>query len=563
MTLFHLNKLEIERKRISASLCVVGGGIAGLLLARRVAQSGRRVIVLESGTLSFDAAIHELNEVEDPLGRYSRSLDGRYRGLGGTSSRWGGRMIPISDHEAAARPHVGQEAWPVDPQSLYVHRETAEKLFGVEAGSYNDDVLDVIDRRQYLPRNDPDLVARWAKCPSFKNCNIATLLEGEIRTHENIEIWLGATVCDFELDRERGRLVSVSACDFGGRKLTVQADEFVIAAGTIESTRLLLLIDAAADQQAFSRCKVLGRYFQDHLKSEVATIGRADPVLTNHLFGYRFLNATRRDLHLELSEKAQREDRVASAFAYVSMNLADSPLAEVKKIAHSVQRGQVDIGEVWRLAGSFGLVAKSAWWRYARHQLFVPPDIGLRLLVCAEQLPDWNNRIRLSHERDRLGMQKAQLEWRPTEPDERTFRSAISRIGDYWVRAGFDRLCPLEWSAASRDRQIPVTDNAEACAHPSGTARMGTDPAESVVGPDLRCHAIPNLSVASAAVFPTAGSANPTFTIMMLALSLADSLLCRTTSRREAFSLAKATEEPLSVIGHAAGQDLLPKGQPL
>jgi len=563
MTLYHLNKLEIEHKRISAPLCVVGGGIAGLLLARQVAQSGRRVIVLESGTLSFDADIHELNEVEDPLGRYSRSLDGRYRGLGGTSSRWGGRMIPISSHEAAARSYIGQAAWPVDPQTFDDYREAAEKLFEVQPGSYDDDVLDVIDRQSYLPRNDPDLVARWAKCPSFKNCNIATILEGEIRTRENIEIWLGATVCDFELDRERGKLVSVSARDFGGRRLAVQADEFVIAAGTIESTRLLLLIDAISDQQAFSRCRVLGRYFQDHLKSEVATIGRRDPILTNRLFGYRFLNATRRDLHLELSEEAQREDRVASAFAYVSMDLADSPLADVKNITQSVQRGQIDLGEVWRVARRFGLVAKSAWWRYVHQQLFVPHDIGLRLLVCAEQLPHWSNRIRLSHERDRLGMQKAQLEWKPTEMDERTFRSAVSRIAAYWARAGFDYLCPLEWSPASRDTQTLITDCAEACAHPSGSTRMGTDPANSVVGPDLRCHAIPNVSVASASVFPTAGSANPTFTIMMLALSLADSLLHRAPSRHREFFPAVAMEESLSTIGNVAGQDLLPKSQPL
>ena len=68
-----------------------------------------------------------------------------------------------------------------------------------------------------------------------------------------------------------------------------------------------------------------------------------------------------------------------------------------------------------------------------------------------------------------------------------------------------------------------VADQAKDCAHPSGTTRMGTNAAESVVGPDLRCHSIPNVAIASASVFPTAGSANPTFTLMKLALSLGDS----------------------------------------
>ncbi len=78
---------------------------------------------------------------------------------------------------------------------------------------------------------------------------------------------------------------------------------------------------------------------------------------------------------------------------------------------------------------------------------------------------------------------------------------------------------------SAADASSPIIDQAEACAHPSGSTRMGTDPAESVVGPDLRCHAIPNVAVASASVFPAAGSANPTFTIMKLALWLADAYL--------------------------------------
>ena len=56
---------------------------------------------------------------------------------------------------------------------------------------------------------------------------------------------------------------------------------------------------------------------------------------------------------------------------------------------------------------------------------------------------------------------------------------------------------------------------------------MGLDPAESVVGPDLRTHHVQNLSVASASVFPTAGSANPTYTIIQLALRAADAITKR------------------------------------
>jgi choline dehydrogenase-like flavoprotein len=55
-----------------------------------------------------------------------------------------------------------------------------------------------------------------------------------------------------------------------------------------------------------------------------------------------------------------------------------------------------------------------------------------------------------------------------------------------------------------------------------GTARMHADPAFGVVNADCRVHGLSNLYVASSAVFPTAGAANPTLTIVALALRLAD-----------------------------------------
>lgn len=534
MTINNLRESAEFAKTIAAPICIVGGGIAGLLLARRIASGGGRVVVVESGVDAFDETIHALNEIDDPAGRYSRALTGRYRGLGGTSSRWGGRMIPMNGHDTGERMHVSQPAWPFPTAQLDSYHREIEEIFGVGPGSHESIAGEGDGAAGAFLSSEATLTPRWAKCPSFKHCNVATLLRDELKGMRNVDIWLGATVCEFELDRDAGRLSAVVARDFSGKRLAVRADRFIFAAGTIETTRLLLLLDAASQGRAFGRCEALGRYFQDHLKAEVATIDRRDPVATNRLFAYRFVNSTRRDLHLELSHKPQREDAVGSAFVYVAMDIAQSPLASLKRIAHGLQRRQVDLRDLGALLASPGLIARAGYWRSMRNQLFVPADVDFRLLICVEQLPQRSNRISLSPACDALGVARARLEWAPTQMDEKTFRSALAALESYWRETGFDRLCPLRWMPVASDAAGSIIEQAEACAHPSGSTRMGMNPVESVVGPDLFCHDVPNVAVVSASVFPTAGSANPTFTIMKLAMWMADACLQPARGRRPA-----------------------------
>ena len=513
--------VDVSNLPRSAAYCVVGGGIAGLLLATKLARGRNSVIVLESGGLDFEADIHDLNIVDDPLSRYSRELTGRYRGLGGSSSRWGGRMIPISPHDQGRREYLSLPAWPVDLETLDRYEHELEDLFRIGHDSFDDIEKTRPGVSGILASDTEDLLARWAKCPSFARCNLVNTLGEELRSNPYVTVILHATVTDFQVDREKRRLRSLTAKSLGGNVITVSADEFALAAGAIESTRLLLLLDAGCDHKAFAGTDALGMHFQDHLKAEVAVVDRQRARLTNHLLGYRFISGARRDLHLELSPDAQAEEGVGSGFVYVSMDIADSGLGMIKSVAQSLQRGRVEVPQLRSALGNFGLLSTAAYWRLRFGQLYVPPEIDFRMMVCVEQLPDRNNRISLSQKTDPFGMRKARIEWTPREADERTFQSTINHLARYWQRSGYGELCPLIWNK-SVTSGAPIIERAEACAHPSGTTRMGTDPSTSVVSPDLRCHAIPNLAVASSSTFPTAGSANPTLTIMKLALRLAD-----------------------------------------
>lgn len=509
----------------TAEFCIIGGGMAGLFIARRLAEAGRNVLVLESGKRGYEPQTHNLNEIVDVQGRYTRALDGRFRGLGGSSSRWGGRLVPIYPEDAGERPHLNLAAWPLPHAQLQKYQAEIEGIFGVTHVAYGQEAVKSCGLDEAFHADDPDFSPRLAKWIQFRRCNIANLWSAELERLKGLDIWLGATVTSFALDRQNGTLREVEARSLDGKRIKVTAERFVIAAGTIETTRLLLWLDRQSDGHAFSRSAVLGRYFQDHLKAEVATIERRKLAQGNRLFGYHYTNGTRRSLHIDFTPGAQRETGAPSAFAYAAMDLSTSKLAHAKTIARGLQRGKVDVRELASLAVELPLVARSLYWRFVRKQVFIPADVRLGLQIAIEQTPHRDNRITLASEADALGMPKAAVNWRPQMADEVAFRAVARRLKTYWSRAGLDEDFPLDWRVAEAAGGMEFTDIAEAYAHPSGSARMGTDPAESVVGPDLVCHDIPNVSVASAAAFPTSGSANPTLTILELALHHADRLL--------------------------------------
>ncbi|KKB11765.1 hypothetical protein VE25_11380 [Devosia geojensis] len=538
MAVFDLLSHAEAPTSLQASVCVIGAGMAGLTAARRLARSGQRVIVLESGGRAFDQLVHELNRLEDVSGRYTRAMTGHYRGLGGSSTRWGGRMLPISIGETRNRvPELPE--WPFAIEDLQRYHGEIENMFGIDGGSYDEAALADLDKDAIVPRNDPDFTARMAKWPKLRNCNLAHVLGAELRAASNVEIWLHATVCDFEPDSESGRLSSVIARNSVGRELTVRADRFVLAAGTIEATRLLLWIKAKTGDNAFARAPALGRYLQDHINVRVARVSRRDTVFSNRFCAYRFHKGTRRSLHLELTPAVQGRERVAGAFAYFTMDFADTALDSIKTAARSLQTGDFGIGHASGIARQLPSMARLAWWHYARHQLFLSPEVPIHLEICAEQVPDERNMITLSAQRDALGLPRARVAWRPMKADERTLRAAARRLAGYWSRHELDRRMPLDWIAPCRDPDGSIAEVAVDYAHPSGTARMGTDATSSIVDPDLVCHDIPNLSVMSAAVFPSAGSANPTFTLLALALRHAD-YLSRAEARRPATSVRPA-----------------------
>jgi len=134
-----------------------------------------------------------------------------------------------------------------------------------------------------------------------------------------------------------------------------------------------------------------------------------------------------------------------------------------------------------------------------------------------EQAPNPASRVVLTRALDQLGCRRLDLRWQISAVDVRTAERWNTLLHEAFDRLGIPFASQLDddgaWLARLRGAR-----------HHIGTTRMHVEPERGVVNPHGRVHGVDNLYVAGSSVFPTSGAANPTFTIVALALRLADHL---------------------------------------
>ncbi|MFP8873630.1 MAG: GMC family oxidoreductase [Myxococcota bacterium] len=134
------------------------------------------------------------------------------------------------------------------------------------------------------------------------------------------------------------------------------------------------------------------------------------------------------------------------------------------------------------------------------------------MVAICEDLPERHNRVTLDSDlKDSNGIPAPKIHYRLSENSQRMLDHAVARGKEVLEAAG----------ARETSAQAPLPF---AGWHLMGTARMGTDPAQSVVNEWGRSHDVRNLFIADGSLFVTAGAVNPTNTIQALSLWIADQM---------------------------------------
>jgi glucose dehydrogenase len=523
----------------SADIVVIGAGIVGALAARRLAQQGASVLILEAGPRLERARVvaafrnspikgnwmapyppspwapHPIYVPQDngylkQAGPYPYPAE-YIRAVGGTTWHWAAqawRLVP-NDVRIKSLYGVGVD-WPLSYEELDPWYQEAEELLGV-AGADNtgsprqhpfpmEPVAEPWSMRRFRERLAPaypvvaNTVARNSRgydsrpaCVGNNSCQPICPVNAQYLGINAVEaaeaagakVVPNAVVYRIEHDT-KGRIAAVRYYAPDKSEHRVTGTTFILAANGIESPKLLLLSASDTYPNGLANSSgMVGRHLMDHPSTSLTFYADEELWLG-------------RGPQSPSSINTLRDGAFRSQHAPYRLDFTN--ISQVLSVTNDLIKEGVYGAEFER----------QLRWRAAR-------QVNVKNVL--EVLPNPDNRITLSAEKDAMGIPKPEAHY---AIDDYTRRAAEASKADFARIAELMGGTGLRYSA---DGQFANNQ------HITGTMSMGNDPKTSVVDGFGRTHDHENLFVCSTGVMPTAATMNSTLTGVALALRTAEHIL--------------------------------------
>lgn len=520
-----------------ADVCIVGSGVSGALVAVKLATERHDVLILETGTeQDRGAVVQRMNEgrgsIYDQRKPPSRStgedpfIDGLAYVVGGSTWHWVGTCMRLLENDFQMRSRYGVAVdWPFGYDALAPFYERAERELGVAGNTTSApgrrtgfplpafprslvdqavakvcDELGITIRATPQARNSQPYGGR-AQCCSSSTCAPVCPVQAKydatahlaIAREKGVRILSESTASRVVVGPD-GRVTMVKFRTPDRQEHQVTARIFVLACNAFQIPRLLMLSRTdALPAGVGNKSGQVGKNLMDHAIT-VATGLAPEPVFpgrgprqTSHIadYGLKDFRRERAGFNIEISNKQ----------------------AYPRRLARSLIR-----------KGVYGDELASKVKRKTQHLI--------RVKALLDVLPSSTNRVELDPGNpDRYGDPSARHVFDVGEYTRDGANFAKTVLEGILERIGCDDVGSGGWDGRGM--------------HISGTTVMGTDPATTVVDPNLRSHDHPNLYVAGSATFPTIGVCNPTLTVAALAIRLGDHLAARLAAEAPAPSLER------------------------
>jgi choline dehydrogenase-like flavoprotein len=497
---------------VETDVAVIGSGMGGGSLAYALRDSGVDVLIVEQGDFlpierenwSFDA-VHTQGRYKNSAAWHDAAtgtdfVPGNYHYVGGSTKLYGATLPRFRECDFGEIEHVDgiSPAWPIGYADLEPFYGQAEHMFWVHSNKGEDPtdpwrtsdypypgiphegamarLVESAKKQGLHPFSAPVAVDYRPSgscvlsytCDSF-NCmrdakgdaDVAAVRPALNAASGNVRLLTNAAVLRLDTDAT-GRRVTSAQIEHNGRRITLRANKFVIACGAVNTAALLLRSASPTHPRGLANTSdQVGRNYMAHVTTFFLAI---DP--------------------------RRKNEAVYQKTIGINDWYSAGPT------------NRYPLGNVQGLGKLRGPQAKMGQPRVPLPILDAITEYTLDLFIQSEDLPLADNRVFLSAS-DQICIARR-------ETNVSAHRDLIKRMKKVVRRAGFPVVLT---------RSLGV----EATSHQCGTARMGDDPATSVVDADLRAHDVENLWIADSSVFPSSAAVNPAITVAALALRLGQS----------------------------------------
>ena len=497
---------------LDTDIAIIGSGMGGGTLAYALRDAGAKVLLVEQGDFlpverenwSFEA-VHIRGRYKNSAPWYDATtgkefVPGNYHYVGGSTKLYGATLPRFREGDFGAIEHVDgtSPSWPITYADLEPYYGAAERMFWVHANRDEDPTdpwrttdypfpglphegamarlvdsarkqgLHPFAAPQALDRRDGGACVLCYTCDSFAcmvnakgDADIAAVRPALKSESKNVRLLTNAQVTRLDTDTA-GRTVTAAQIMHRGRRIQVRAKRFVVACGAVNTAALLLRSQSPTHPRGLANSSdQLGRNYMAHVTTFFLAI---DP----------------------------RHQNEAVYQKTIGINDWYQPGPD----------NRYPLGNVQGLGKLRGPQAKLGAPRVPLPILDEATKFTLDLFIQSEDLPLPENRVTINSA-GRIALTRRLTNTTAHKQLIKSMKSVVRK-------AGFPVVLT---------RNLGV----EATSHQCGTARMGSDPAVSVVDSDLRAHDLANLWIVDSSPFPSSAAVNPALTVAALALRLAES----------------------------------------
>lgn len=502
---------------LEGDLCIVGAGAAGISMALEWIGSPRKVILLEGGGFDPEPAMQELYRGENVGQPYYPLQAARLHHFGGTTGHWGGFCSTYDPLDFEQRPWVPHSGWPITRKDLDPFYARAQHL--VELGPYEYDA-------RYWEQQDPELIPLpldpnvvWTKIWQFSPpTRFGAKYRDAIVGAPNVHLFTHANVCEVMASDGLAKVDGLRARTLDGKEYRIRARSYVLACSTLQNARLLLASNRQATAGLGNGNDLVGRYFMEHLEMPGGELVVSKAQASRMKIYALNFGMTKARGEVSLTPKTQREHEILNGTVSLSPGI---PGEHGKSTFQVFTPDVLDAMDRWEKNGRQGPIPIPFPKRPPPDSANANTPAFFHLFTRQEQAPNPDSRVTLSAEKDAMGVPRVKLDWRLGSLEKRSIRTFYELFAREVGRTATGRIQIQDWLLDSDDNWPPFVSGGW---HHMGTTRMHPDPKQGVVDVNCRVHGLGNLYIAGAAVFPTAGSANPTLTLISTSLRLSDHL---------------------------------------